>query len=435
MSLVSELKKIDKGKLFSNSAAFTTYDTGFVALNHLCGFRVNIDGMEKLVTGIIGGRFITIVGYSGVGKTTFADQLCWSIVNDWPAGDEEAKRKFKEWGMFIHCDIEQTGVLQRIYDICGVRPDSEDAQRILLKSEDIYIEDVLKMIDLVCQAKQNAGDDAKYEIDGSVFGESGKVKYYVPTVFLLDSLPTFTSKEVNDTTLEGQMSTNREVAQISQFYSKCLQRLHKYNITVVAINHIKTKLKINQYEPDKPQLMLIRDGESMPRGQAPIYLASYLFRINASGAKASRYTKEENGFDGYYATLQVTKTKTSFIGGTLPIVFNKEIGYDPIYSLYEYANSIGMVDGRNPNLFIKGAESYKFSKKNFRDKFLTDEAFRVAVYAALKPSFESLIGTTSDSSGNTMQVPIKDLLTDDGNGNLVPVGIVEKSDSSGLKLV
>ena len=181
--------------------------------------------------------------------------------------------------------------------------------------------------------------------------------------------------------------------------------------------------------------MLIRDGESMPRGQAPTYLASYLFRINASGAKASRYTKEENGFDGYYATLQVTKTKTSFIGGTLPIVFNKEIGYDPIYSLYEYANSVGMVDGRNPNLFIKGAESYRFSKKNFRDKFLTDEAFRVAVYAALKPSFESLIGTTSDSSGNTMQVPIKDLLTDDGNGNLVPVGIVEKEDSSGLKLV
>ena len=79
--------------------------------------------------------------------------------------------------------------------------------------------------------------------------------------------------------------------------------------------------------------MLIRDGESMPRGQAPTYLASYLFRINASGAKASRYTKEENGFDGYYATLQVTKTKTSFIGGTLPIVFNKEIGYDPIYSV------------------------------------------------------------------------------------------------------
>lgn len=432
--LLDELRKHDKNDLFGNSYPFANYSSGFIGLDFLNAQAytwVDKKGEKHVeyLPGIIGGRFITIVGYSGTGKTTLADQIAWSICNGYPTNDPEAEKKFKENALLIHIDVEKTALKQRILEITGA-DEAKDGHRIVLNPNNAYIEDVLSMIDAICKAKESGGDEYKYYIDGEKFGSDKPIGMYVPTVFIIDSLKVFTSNTINDTELEGQMSTNREVQQIAQFYTKCLSRMAKYNITIIATNHITTKIKINMYEPDKPQLMLLKDGEYLPRGQAPIFLASYVFRLNSSGAKANMYTMEDYGFTGHRTVIQVTKTKTNYIGGKLTLCFNSAIGYDPIFTLYEFANDNGLIEGRNPYLYIKGMEAYKFSRKNFREKFLEEPEFQELLFKTLMPYFEKLIASVNSTS---IAIDVNKLYTIDKDGNYVPSGIVE-TDTGKLEL-
>ena len=87
MGLLNELQKNDKKGLFKNSDVFAHYSTGYLPIDYLNAFTVNYldeNGMmqQDIAPGIIGGRFMTIVGYSGSGKTTLADQIAWNILND-----------------------------------------------------------------------------------------------------------------------------------------------------------------------------------------------------------------------------------------------------------------------------------------------------------------------------------------------------------------
>ena len=289
----------------------------------------------------------------------------------------------------------------------------------------------MAMIDQICQAKESNVDEYTYPVDGRPFGLDRPVKVYVPTVFLIDSLPAFTSKNADTSVLEGDMSANREVKQISQFYTKCLGRMQKYNITIIAINHIKSKIQINPYEPDKPQLMLIKNGESLPRGQAPIYYAAYLFRISASGAKANFKNAEDDGFAGFKSYFQVTKTKTAFIGGNVPIIFNGQIGYDPITSLLALAMEYDMTSGNKNKMTIKGAEAYPFARKDFRMKFIEDEMFRLAIVNAIQPILDSFVGTTAslNPEANSNFIPINQLIQVDEKGIMRATNIIETNTS------
>lgn len=432
MSLKSDLLKADKKGLFKCDSYYDCYSTGFLPIDYLNAFRVvymdeNGQPTSKLMTGLMGGKFITIVGYSGTGKTTLAVQMAWSICNSYPEdADEETKRKFKENSMFIHVDVEHTATLARIRELTGASKFDVD-NRIVLNNENTYIEDVMGMLDQICQAKEANPDEYTYSIDGRPFGVNKPVKVYVPTVFLIDSLPAFTSKNTDVSTLEGDMSVNREVKQISQFYTKCLGRMHKYNVSIIAINHIKSKIQTNLYEPDKPQLMLIKNGESLPRGQAPIFYAAYLFRISASGAKANFKTEEDDGFIGFKSYLLVAKTKTAFIGGNVPLMFNGKIGYDPINTLLALAMEYAINSGNKNKMVLKGAEAYPFARKDFRSKFLEDEMFRIAILNAIQPILDSFVGTTAsiNPEENSNFIPINQLVSVGEDGIVRANNIIE----------
>ena len=100
MPLLDALRKTDKRGLFNNFNPFAIYGSGFPPLDYLNAMKYTWyeDGQKKetYLKGLVGGRFMTIVGYSGTGKTTLADQIGWSICNSYPDDDEEAKQKFKQ---------------------------------------------------------------------------------------------------------------------------------------------------------------------------------------------------------------------------------------------------------------------------------------------------------------------------------------------------
>lgn len=407
MALINELKKNDKHGVFSFNNYFTNYSTGFLPLDYINAFKVhytdeNGEDKIKLLPGVMSGKFITVFGGAGGGKSTLAKQIAYNIIKPF------------EDGIVIDVDCEHASYKPRIYDITGF---TEDDERYVFNDEDTYIETVIEEISKIAAAKKDS--DATYEIDGTLFGKP-KVKMYVPSVVIIDSLPSFVSKDCKFDTLEGQMSNNRETAMVGQFYKKMLGMCSKYNIIIIAINHLRPRVKTDMFDFSKPQLMMLKDNECLPRGEAPIFYASTVFRSNPSAAKSKAFTVEDYGFDGFLSTIQVSKTKTTFIGGEVNLVFREDKGFDPVYSIYQFAYDSGLFIGANPNLRIKGAEDYRFSKKNFGEQFENNPDFRNAVLKAIQPYLEAIAGCKEDDDV-TSNIDASKLFALSDNGELEAV--------------
>ena len=420
MGLLSRIRSGKDKAMFMSDTHFAMYSTGFDPLDYINAFRndyIDENGVRQteVAKGVMGGRFITIVGSSGTGKSTLADQIAWNIIK--PFTDKDA--------FMMHVDVEQTVVPQRIYDMLGIRAGDPITDHIIINKEATYIEDVLKIIDDVCKDKEEHPEDM-YEIDGRWFGKK-KIKVYVPTVIIIDSLPSFVSKDSNTTSIDGQMTTNREVAMVAQFYTKLLSKISKYNITVIATNHIRPRIVVDPYNQPPPQLMLLKQSETLPRGQAPIFYATSVFRLNVCG-KSALYKEEEYGFNGFKTIAQATKSKTSFIGGNCTLVFTEAHGYDPVYSLLEFAYDRGIVDGRNPNLYIKGYPDFKFSKKSFGEKYKNIPEFKQTIDNALRPEFENFMVANEMRNSNIDDVNSAKYLSVDKDGNVIPNGLVETNE-------
>lgn len=312
-------------------------------------------------------------------NTTFADQLGFNII-----------RSFED-GMLYHIDAEKTSLKQRILKICGLSAeDGMDDERLVIKKENTSIEDVLEMINAICDVKEEGGDEFKYDVPSKKYlGETFRA--YIPTVFIIDSLPTFNSKEYNTDDLGTNMDQARASKDISRFFNNVIDKMLKYNITVIVINHIRPKVETNPYAQPPKGLMMLKPTETLVRGQVAQYLTQSYFRIDM--VKSNSYSRDQEGFEGFRAQIQIAKSKTNFVGSSVCVAFNKDIGFDPIYTLFEFADSIGLVEGRNPYLYFQSMEAYKFNRKDFRRKYIEEKDFRDCLMALLKPYFEALLGS------------------------------------------
>ncbi len=390
MGLLAELKGKDKAGLFTSDDQFVTYSTGILPLDYANGFWQEVrdaKGNSKMVPmlGIRGGSFTGIMGNTGTGKTTLADQIGFSIVKSF------------EDSLLFHIDAERTALKQRLIRITGTNMDDE---RIILKNQNTTIEDVLDMFNQICELKESGGDKYKYEIkDMSYDGKPFKV--YIPTVFIIDSLPSFNSNSTEVDELGTNMDPARAAKDLKRFYNNCLDRMLKYNINMITINHILENVETNKFKVPPKGMLMLGPSEVLPKGKATQFYSQNYFRI--SMIKSNMYDKSEVGFEGFKATVQIAKTKSNFIGSTIDIAFNKDIGFDPIYSLYEYADSIGIIQGRNPYLYLTGLDTMKFSRKLFRTKFINESDFRNGVLTTLRPYFEALLGTKELTKEETIR--------------------------------
>lgn len=381
MGLLDDLYASSKNKtMWDSNDLFVNYTTGLLPLDYANGFWMTMrdeNGKKKMVAvpGILGGKMILMFGSTGSGKTTLACQMAYSIIKPF------------EDGLFFLIDTEHTALKERICQITTMEPDDN---RLRLVEDHTSIEDVLEMINEVCKAKEEGGDQYKYTVmnrsyDGKPF------KYYVPTVFVIDSLREFSSRDMTTTDLGSNMDGARGARDTAWFLDKVLLNMQKYNIVLICTNHIQPKIDVNPYAPPPRGLIMMPQTETLPKGQRPLFLAHTAIRCNA--IKSNIYTKDDVGFDGMMVTLQLAKSKTNFIGATLNVALNAKIGFDPIFTMYEFAQQCKLIQGRNPNLFLPGMEDKKFSRKNFREKMVTDREFNRRFMETMRPYLEALIGT------------------------------------------
>lgn len=150
--LFDVLKSMDKSGLFQSNDLFVNFSTGLLPLDYANGFWMTQEddagNLKKVaVPGILGGKLILLFGTTGSGKTTLAEQIAYSIIK--PFDD----------GMEMLVDCEQTALKERMCQITGM---SQDDPRCILNVDHTSVEEVLDIINMVCQAKEELGDKAKF---------------------------------------------------------------------------------------------------------------------------------------------------------------------------------------------------------------------------------------------------------------------------------
>lgn len=376
MGFLEEFKANDKKGLFQSDNTTVAFPTGFHALDYANGYyqtvKVNDEYRHIRRLGIPPG-FTTVIGSSGVGKSTFCIGAAWNIA-----------KRFENSQIF-YVDCEKTMTMQRIIEVTGCVPGDP---RIILMKNHSAIEDVLESFNEVCSKKEACKSEIQIEIkDQSLDGKPYKI--YPPTIYVIDSLPSFNSREFDDSSLGGNIDGMRGAKDVSRFFTNCLDNCTKYNVIFLVVNHIRPKAEMNPYAQPPKGLMMLGQAEQLPRGAVAQYYSTTYFRINSKRSDA--YTIEDNGFTGFKCIIQLAKTKSNVVGTSFPVAFTGD-GFDPYYSIFEYASSLGLIVGRNPYLAFKGLEDLKFSRKDFVPRMKYEDGFAQQVLKVMQPYFDMLLG-------------------------------------------
>ena len=362
-SLNSMLQKTSP-ELFKRNAVSLGFPTGFYPLDYRNGYLTTVyDDDDNIIkeydnVGIFGGTFNTIIGKTGTAKTTLAAQMAVSISN-------YCLMKYKIPAEIYHIDAEQASNYTRIKNITGSSV-SHLKKIYHINQELIYIEDIYEAIESIVKIKEKYKDT--FIVDTDLLSEFDEpIRIFIPTIIIIDSLPSIANKEVGDDTgLMTSTYSNRLAKSISRFYKQCMPIVKKYNLIIFVINHINTKIEINPMRHTSPQTMYLKMDEALPGGMAPLYYAHNIFKIVVE----EKLILENGGIvDGFNARVELLKSRSNKAGKSCNLIYDQSRGFDPYLSIYNYLKTEcdDVILGKNPKKYIAGFEDAKFDERELRD--------------------------------------------------------------------
>ena len=385
--LSNALKKIDKKGLMNEAAPVIGYPTLLYPFDYRNGYQVNVHDEDGNIidrwanVGIFSGSFITITGKTNTAKTALAIYMSSEICRPY----DEAE---------IHLlDIEGSSNISRVIQLLNY--DYDDVKSKLNYHDEFqYIEDVFEFITEIGNTKL-ANKDV-FATDFTHKNEFGvKRAAYAPTVIIVDSLPMLMTRDLEG--IEGmasQMYNARRTIQISQFYKRLRPIMRRANIICMVINHLNFKMETSAFAKTQAQIMYMKQDEAMPGGNAPLYLAQTVIKMVSCG----KYTMEKDGFDGFAIRLELIKSKTNRAGTSCIIVYDAEHGFDKYRTMFEFLKDNGLIEGRNPYLYISGFPDMKFSSKNFRDECINNFDLYKRALTISAPILYGYLGNVEDLS-------------------------------------
>ena len=214
------LQNDKKGIFAVEDRSLMGYATGFMPLDYQNGYLLSVTDKDHNVTnrwantGLFGGQFVTIIGKPGVAKTSFCVQVGSRII-----------RPF-EYGEYYHIDAEGSSNLSRIRALNHFST-VEMKEKYYIPPID-YVEDAFKHIyhlaEMKMQTKELFYNTGKF----NEFGE--EIRLPQPTVYLIDSLPSLQTKEVEDSDELGTQTYNMRLAiAYNTFYKRLRPIIAKYH--------------------------------------------------------------------------------------------------------------------------------------------------------------------------------------------------------------
>ncbi|MDD3172105.1 MAG: hypothetical protein PHF63_00295 [Herbinix sp.] len=377
--------------LLTRSTGDFMLHTPFPVLDYMNGYKMNIFGEDGLVShtqnavGISAGSFITLIGKSGVAKSTAAIQIAAHIVRPY------------DNSFVLHWDLERATTDTRILNVTNYSID-EYKRKYILKKDDLFIEDIMDSVYAICQMKEE--NKKEIMIDYGILNEFGqRIIGYPPTVCIIDAIPNIATKDAKQE-MEGGTYANRVAKAISQFYKKLTPLIGKYNITIIAINHINAKIEINPLQKTAPQLLYLKMDESIPGGNAPLFLSNNIFKFVAIGSE--KYNEEDNGFDGFGVNVEILKSRSNTNGKSFKMVYNKVKGFDPVRGLYEYAKQNDLIEGRNPKRYVIGYPEYTFSERTLNEDIDNNPELAKCLFSTTRPYLEKELSYIDPANKNSV---------------------------------
>jgi RecA/RadA recombinase len=393
-----------KSNYFDCNASVISYKTGFPVLDYYLGYKVNVFDKDNNLTdsyssiGITAGSYIEFIGKPSTSKTTTAVQIAANIVRDF------------DNGVVIHFDLEQAMNYTRIQTLTKFKMTDMSEGKYILRQEKTTLEDMKKTIMDLYREKTNNPETYKYNTGKyNEFGE--EITLYVPSVIIIDSIATITmSLNENDkkdlAKLEEvgtQTDRMRLTGEIGRFFNEIMPYIRTANITLIAINQIKTNPNMGIVK-SPAELLYLTPDEHLPGGLAPQFLAHVLIKFIAVGSK--KYTEEEDGFDGFGVDLRIIKSRTNQAGQTIPLIYDKVRGIDSLRSSVNYAKEIGILGGNRNGYYIGDNKDNKFTLRNMHQDFKNNRELYKILYGNIIPVLESRLSAISPEE---MEIPEEEM--------------------------
>lgn len=370
----------DKDPRMSQEAAFdVAYATGFLAFDFLNGTVVHVKTPEKKFKynsiGIVDGSITMVIGRSGCGKTTWLVQTAGNIM-----------RRFDKACTF-HDDVEGGIVETRRERLTGLfGKDLKD--RYISRNSGVNTENVYERIKIIHDLKMENRDEYEYDT-GLCTSRGEKIYKLQPTIYILDSLAMLTpDKYTEEDELSGQMSTTAAAKANAQLFRRIIPLLKSANIMLFVVNHITQSIDINPMAKKKAKLSYLKQDESLPGGNTPIYLSNLLIRFDDN---TKLKDSEGLGIAGNIVDLTLLKSRTSNVGKSVPLIFDHKRGFDAELSLLQLLKDMKLLNGAGAYLYFKDRSDLKFSQKQFKDKLVENEEFRKVFMEASLEALEQLI--------------------------------------------
>lgn len=403
--LLKRLRENDQDNLFEQSNSLVPYKTGLDLLDYRLGYKLVAKDMDENIIGnhdaigVVGGSFITLIGKSGTAKTAMACKMAANIV-----------KPYKN-GLVIHFDLEGAMTLTRYRNLTNLT-NKELSEHIILKSDRTYLENITDTIMAITQEKTKHKKDYTYTTEfKNEFGE--KMDLYVPTVFVIDSIPQLSMKPeqkkvkakkgsgeedymIDNIELGKNTYAMRVARDLTQFFKQYLSIIREYNITIISINHIHPKIQIdNPFAKSQAQVLYLKQDEQLPGGTATVYYANTIIKNVAVGS--SKANIEEDGYAGFTVKSEIIKSRTNISGVSVPLVYDQNRGFSNERSLLYYAKEeLGILNGgRRNSRYIGDNKDVRFDELNFVEEFKRPEVKQVLM-DAVQPHLEAMLFGTTD---------------------------------------
>lgn len=350
-----------KDKSANQKAEFDVqYSTGFLHVDYLNGTVIHVkderNDREFTYTsaGIVDGSTNTIIGRAGAGKSTFITQITSGIA-----------LPFIKQGKIVDIyidDIEGSLPEARKYFLLNLSSDYSDHIKIRntgITSQNLY-QRIQAIHDIKIENKKEfLYDTGLYDLEGN------RIWKYLPTIYLVDSIPMLLPKElVDDDELGGSMTASSIAKVNTQLFKKIAQLCKEANIIFFTVNHILDDINMG-FMPKPVQIAGLKQGERLPGGRSVIYLANNMFRVD-DGRQLK--PDKDYGIDGSIVTLTIIKSRTNVNRKSIPLIFNKKEGkFDDILSYCELMLNEGVVEGTG-SYFFPELPDVKFKKKNVKER-------------------------------------------------------------------
>lgn len=392
--LIEALKNNDnaKGKkakgYFDPSASTICYPMGLPTLDYTLGYKVRVPGKngefeEYNNLGITAGTYALFIGKSSTGKTALVIKIAGNII----------KPFIKKGGMVMHLDNERATTYSRVQSLTNL-PIEDLKSSYILRQEKLSIPDIKALIFDIYKEKTENKD--KYIYDTGKKDEFGnEIKLPIPTVIIIDSIANLSdnfeeAKDDENEEIGTQTDRLRLTGMIGRMFNEIMNFLKEANIILLCINHIKVNPQLGVIKSPS-EMLYLSNQESLSGGRTHINLAHVLIKITAVGSE--KYSKEDEGFDGFLTKATIIKSRTNADGKTVSLVYDKNTGHSAIRSTVFYLKELGLVSGnKNGYYFIDDPDKNKFTLATMEEDFNENIELYKVMNRVAKPYLEHMLG-------------------------------------------